>query len=65
MVDWYQALSVAITGIVSVFLALGILSAVVWLAGYLFARAELRQKQKQAVQKDATQKSSAKVGSAA
>ncbi|HHW44047.1 hypothetical protein GFC01_00645 [Desulfofundulus thermobenzoicus] len=65
MVDWYQALTVAITGIVSVFLALGILSAVVGLAGRLFAQADLRQKQKQAVQKDATQKGSAKVGSVA
>lgn len=37
MIDWTSALVVAISGIVSVFLALGILSAAVSFCGWLFA----------------------------
>ncbi|SHJ39570.1 OadG family transporter subunit [Desulfofundulus thermosubterraneus] len=37
MIDWTNAVVVAISGIVSVFLALGILSAVVSFSGWLFA----------------------------
>jgi hypothetical protein len=36
--DWDKIISVAATGIISVFLALGILSMVVGITGYLFNR---------------------------
>ncbi|HBV97306.1 MAG TPA: hypothetical protein DEF36_09695 [Desulfotomaculum sp.] len=45
--DWDKASVVAITGILSVFLALGILSAAVSLSGYLFNLAAKKQAEKQ------------------
>jgi len=46
MLDWTKALTVAVTGIVSVFLALGILNLAVSLTGYLFRQGERRQAEK-------------------
>ena len=43
--DWDKASVVAITGIISVFLALGILNAAVSLSGYLFKMAAKKQAQ--------------------
>ncbi|MFZ5645286.1 MAG: hypothetical protein ACOY46_17070 [Bacillota bacterium] len=45
--DWDKALVVAITGIISVFLALGILNAAVSFSGYLFKLAAKKQAEKQ------------------
>ena len=45
--DWDKASVVAITGIISVFLALGILNATVSLSGYLFGLAAKKQTEKQ------------------
>ncbi len=55
MIDWTNALVVAVSGIVSVFLALGILSAAVGVSGWLFAcsaskKATARSDQKAPVQ---------------
>ncbi len=44
--DWEKALIVAATGIVSVFLALGILNLAVSFSGYLFRLAEKRRAEK-------------------
>jgi Na+-transporting methylmalonyl-CoA/oxaloacetate decarboxylase gamma subunit len=43
VVDWLNALTIAVTGIVSVFLVLGILSIVVSLSGRYFIRKEKEQ----------------------
>ncbi len=43
MVDWLNALTISVTGIVSVFLVLGILSMVVGLSGRYFIRKEKEQ----------------------
>jgi Na+-transporting methylmalonyl-CoA/oxaloacetate decarboxylase gamma subunit len=45
-VDWSKAVVVACTGIVSVFLALGILNVAVSAAGYIFRQFEKRQMEK-------------------
>ncbi|MDD3654173.1 MAG: hypothetical protein PHO01_08335 [Desulfotomaculaceae bacterium] len=45
-VDWGRALLVALTGIVSVFLGLGILDIAVTISGYIFGQSEKRKKEK-------------------
>ncbi|MFZ5632190.1 MAG: OadG family protein [Bacillota bacterium] len=44
--DWEKAFTVAITGIISVFLALGILNLAVSFSGYLFKLAAKREAEK-------------------
>lgn len=44
--DWTKALMVTVTGVISVFLALGILNLTVSLAGYLFRQAAKKQSEK-------------------
>ncbi|GBF35264.1 hypothetical protein DCCM_4387 [Desulfocucumis palustris] len=43
MVEWSKALSVATSGIVSVFLALGILQITITISGYSFSQAQKRK----------------------
>lgn len=45
-VDWEKAFTVAVTGVISVFLALGILNVVVSFSGYLFQQAAKKQTEK-------------------
>jgi len=51
VVDWDAALSVAITGIVSVFIVLGVLSLVVNLTGTLLNKTTNKQKDKVQLEK--------------
>lgn len=44
--DWEKAFTVAVTGVVSVFLALGILNVAVSLSGYFFQQAAKKQAEK-------------------
>lgn len=46
MIDWSKAISVAVSGIVSVFLALGILQIAVTVSGYVISQSQKRQKEK-------------------
>ncbi|MDD3654178.1 MAG: hypothetical protein PHO01_08360 [Desulfotomaculaceae bacterium] len=45
-VDWGKAVLVACTGLVSVFLGLGILNIAVGVSGYFFRQSEKRQMEK-------------------
>jgi len=45
-VDWGKAVLVACTGVISVFLALGILSIALGASGYYFRQSEKRQMEK-------------------
>ncbi|MFZ5597797.1 MAG: hypothetical protein ACOY31_12390 [Bacillota bacterium] len=45
--DWDKAVVVATTGVISVFLALGILNAAVSFSGYLFKLAAKKEAEKQ------------------
>lgn len=46
LIEWSKAISVAISGIVSVFLALGILQIAVTVSGYVISQAQKRQAEK-------------------